>query len=70
MAEVKPKPKLNKKAVEMAKQEPKVRAKNFSEVALGYTESRKPKKKQADAYVVLILNAKQGAPWKFRFQHS
>ena len=39
MAEVKPKPKLNKKAVEMAKQEPKVRAKNFSEVALGYTEA-------------------------------
>src|SRR4030043_1503535 len=38
VAEVKPKPKLNKKAVEMAKQEPKVRAKNFSEVALGYTE--------------------------------
>ena len=38
MAETKPKPKLNKKAVEMAKQEPKVRAKNFSEVALGYTE--------------------------------
>ena len=39
MAEVKPKPKLNKKAVEMAKQEPKVRAKNFNEVALGYTEA-------------------------------
>ncbi len=39
MAETKPKPKLNKKAVEMAKQEPKVRAKNFSEVALGYTEA-------------------------------
>ena len=39
MAEVKPKPKLNKKAVEMAKQEPKVRAKNFSEVALGYNEA-------------------------------
>jgi glutamate synthase (NADPH/NADH) small chain len=39
VAEVKPKPKLNKKAVEMAKQEPKVRAKNFSEVALGYTEA-------------------------------
>jgi len=38
VAETKPKPKLNKKAVEMAKQEPKVRAKNFSEVALGYTE--------------------------------
>jgi glutamate synthase (NADPH/NADH) small chain len=39
VAEVKPKPKLNKKAVEMAKQEPKIRAKNFSEVALGYTEA-------------------------------
>jgi glutamate synthase (NADPH) small chain len=39
VAETKPKPKLNKKAVEMAKQEPKVRAKNFSEVALGYTEA-------------------------------
>jgi glutamate synthase (NADPH) small chain len=37
--EAKPKPKLNRKAVEMAKQEPKVRAKNFSEVALGYTEA-------------------------------
>ena len=40
MAEAKPKPKLNKKAVEMAKQEPKVRAKNFNEVALGYTEEQ------------------------------
>jgi len=39
VAETKPKPKLNKKAVEMAKQEPKVRAKNFREVALGYTEA-------------------------------
>ena len=39
VAETKPKPKLNKKAVEMAKQEPKVRAKNFNEVALGYTEA-------------------------------
>jgi len=38
VAEAKPKPKINKKAVEMAKQEPKVRAKNFEEVALGYTE--------------------------------
>ena len=38
MAETKPKPKLNKKAVEMRKQEPKVRARNFNEVALGYTE--------------------------------
>jgi glutamate synthase (NADPH/NADH) small chain len=39
VAETKPKPKLNKKAVEMAKQDPKVRAKNFNEVALGYTEA-------------------------------
>jgi glutamate synthase (NADPH/NADH) small chain len=38
VAETKPKPKLKTKAVEMAKQEPKVRAKNFNEVALGYTE--------------------------------
>jgi len=40
VAETKPKPKLNKKAVEMAKQEPKIRAKNFYEVALGYTEEQ------------------------------
>jgi hypothetical protein len=39
VAETKPKPKLNKKAVEMRKQEPKIRAKNFNEVALGYTEA-------------------------------
>ena len=39
MAETKPKPKFNKKAVEMAKQEPNVRNKNFGEVALGYTEA-------------------------------
>jgi glutamate synthase (NADPH) small chain len=39
VAETKPKPKLNKKAVEMAKQDPLARAKNFSEVALGYTEA-------------------------------
>ena len=39
MAETRPKPKLNKKAIEMAKQEPNVRNKNFSEVALGYTEA-------------------------------
>jgi glutamate synthase (NADPH/NADH) small chain len=38
VAETKPKPKLKKEAVEMPKQEPKVRAKNFNEVALGYTE--------------------------------
>jgi glutamate synthase (NADPH/NADH) small chain len=39
VAETKPKPKISKKAVEMAKQEPNVRNKNFSEVALGYTEA-------------------------------
>lgn len=39
MAETKPKPKLNKKAVDMAKQDPQARAKNFDEVALGYTEA-------------------------------
>jgi glutamate synthase (NADPH/NADH) small chain len=39
VVETKPKPKLNKKAIEMAKQEPNVRNKNFSEVALGYTEA-------------------------------
>ena len=39
MVDTKPKPKLNKKAVEMAKQEPNIRNKNFSEVALGYTEA-------------------------------
>ncbi len=38
MAEAKPRPKLKREAVEMPKQEPKVRAKNFNEVALGYTE--------------------------------
>ena len=38
MAETKPKPKIKKEAIEMPKQEPKVRAKNFREVALGYTE--------------------------------
>src|SRR5512147_299572 len=39
VAETTPKPKLNKKAVEMAHQDPTIRAKNFSEVALGYTEA-------------------------------
>jgi glutamate synthase (NADPH) small chain len=39
VAETKPKPRLNKKAIEMAKQEPNIRNKNFSEVALGYTEA-------------------------------
>ena len=40
MAETKPKPKIKKEAVEMPKQEPKVRAKNFYEVALGYDEAQ------------------------------
>jgi glutamate synthase (NADPH/NADH) small chain len=39
VTEAKPKPKFSKKAVEMAKQDPKLRAKNFNEVALGYTEA-------------------------------
>jgi glutamate synthase (NADPH/NADH) small chain len=38
VAEIKPKPKIKKEAVEMRKQEPKARAKNFNEVALGYSE--------------------------------
>ena len=38
MAEKKPRPKLKKEAVGMPKQEPKIRAKNYNEVALGYTE--------------------------------
>lgn len=38
MAETKPKPKIQKEAIEMQKQKPKERVKNFSEVALGYTE--------------------------------
>ena len=40
MAETKPKPKIKKEAIEMPKQEPKVRVKNFNEVALGYTEEQ------------------------------
>jgi glutamate synthase (NADPH/NADH) small chain len=40
VAESKPKPKIRKEAVRMPKQEPKVRAKNFNEVALGYTEEQ------------------------------
>jgi len=36
----KPKPKIKKEAIEMPKQEPKVRVKNFKEVALGYTEEQ------------------------------
>jgi glutamate synthase (NADPH/NADH) small chain len=34
------KPKIQKKSVEMPKQDPKVRRKNFNEVALGYTEEQ------------------------------
>ncbi len=42
MAETKPKPKpkIKKEAIEMPKQEPEVRVKNFNEVALGYTEEQ------------------------------
>jgi len=36
----KPKPKIKKEAVEMPKQAPKVRVKNFNEVALGYSEEQ------------------------------
>jgi glutamate synthase (NADPH) small chain len=36
----KPKPKIKKEAIEMPKQEPKVRVKNFNEVALGYSEEQ------------------------------
>jgi len=36
----KPKPKIKKEVVEMPKQNPKVRVKNFNEVALGYTEEQ------------------------------
>ena len=39
-AEPKPKPKIKKEAIEMPKQEPTVRVKNFNEVALGYTEEQ------------------------------
>jgi len=38
VAETKPKPKIKKEAIEMPKQAPKVRVKNFNEVALGYSE--------------------------------
>jgi glutamate synthase (NADPH/NADH) small chain len=37
--EEKPKPKLDLNRVDMPRQEPKVRAKNYNEVALGYTEA-------------------------------
>lgn len=40
MAETKPKPKIKKEAVEMPKQAPKERVKNFNEVALGYSEAQ------------------------------
>jgi glutamate synthase (NADPH/NADH) small chain len=40
VAESKPRPKIKKEAMRMPKQEPKVRAKNFNEVALGYTEEQ------------------------------
>ena len=40
MAETKPKPKIKKEAIEMPKQEPKARVKNFNEVALGYSEAQ------------------------------
>ena len=36
----KPKPKIKKEVIEMPKQEPKVRVKNFNEVALGYDEEQ------------------------------
>ena len=42
MAETKPKPKpkIKKKVIEMPKQDPKKRVRNFNEVALGYTEEQ------------------------------
>ncbi len=40
MVNTKPKPKIKKIEVEMPKQDPKVRVKNFSEVALGYNEEQ------------------------------
>jgi len=40
VAESKPKPKIRKEAVPIPKQDPKVRAKNFNEVALGYTREQ------------------------------
>lgn len=40
MGETKPKPKIKKEVVEMPKQAPKERVKNFNEVALGYTEAQ------------------------------
>jgi glutamate synthase (NADPH/NADH) small chain len=40
VAETKPKPKIKKEAIQMPKQKPKERVKNFNEVALGYTEAQ------------------------------
>jgi glutamate synthase (NADPH/NADH) small chain len=40
VTEAKPKPKIKKEEVKMPKQDPKVRVKNFNEVALGYTEEQ------------------------------
>lgn len=40
MSETKPKPKLQKQSVPIPKQTPEARRKNFSEVALGYTEEQ------------------------------
>jgi glutamate synthase (NADPH/NADH) small chain len=40
VAETKPKPKIKKEVVEMPKQKPKERVKNFNEVALGYDEAK------------------------------
>lgn len=40
VSESKPKSKVEKKAIPMPKQEPKVRCKNFNEVALGYNEEQ------------------------------
>jgi glutamate synthase (NADPH/NADH) small chain len=70
VAETKPKPKLNKKAVEMAKQEPKVRAKNFSEVALGYTEAEAQEEASRCLCNVPIQCAELVVQSKFQFQHS
>jgi glutamate synthase (NADPH/NADH) small chain len=40
VSEAAAKPKIQKKCVQMPKQDPKVRGKNFNEVALGYTEEQ------------------------------
>lgn len=40
VAEIKPKPRIKKEEVEMPKQDPKIRVKNFNEVALGYAEEQ------------------------------